>query len=93
MVESTQVFEDSAYEQKHSISLATAEYRERFISDVSYQVDLTLPKGEWYAGNIGVSFTLKQLPTQELFLDFRGVKIGHLTINGEPVTQANIFRD
>jgi len=77
MVEaSSHVLEDTTYEQRHHIALDTAEYREKHISDVAYHVDLSLPKGEWYTGKITVTFMLKQKPSQDLFLDYRGVKIG-----------------
>jgi len=46
------------------------------VTNVSYDVDLVLPKGEWYAGRVAVSFTLKSMPASELYLDFRGVKVG-----------------
>ena len=88
------VHEDTSYEQKHHIALSTAEYRDKHISDVKYNLDLSLPKGDWYTGKYHVSFTLKQKPTQDLFLDFRGIKIGHYHINGVVVNHATkVFRD
>lgn len=59
MVESSsQVHEDTTYEQNFAIALATAEYRDQHIADVAYKVDLSLPKGEWFGGKVEVSFTL-----------------------------------
>ena len=77
MVQSApQVHEDPTYESNYYISLATAEYRDLHVADVAYKVDLSLPKGEWFGGKVEVSFRLLQKPVQDLFLDFRGVKIG-----------------
>lgn len=88
------VHEDTTYEQKHHIALATAEYRDKHIADVKYSLDLSLPKGEWFTGKFSVSFTLKHKPAQDLFLDFRGVKIGHYQINGAAVHSATkVFKD
>jgi len=59
MVESSKlVHEDPTYEQNFYISLATAEERDKHISEVSYKVDLSLPKGEWFGGKVEVAFKL-----------------------------------
>lgn len=49
--------------------------------------------GENYWGNISLSMTLKKVPSKTLFLDFRGVSIGNLTINGTAVNEQSSFRD
>ena len=43
--------------------------------------------GESYFGRMTVHITLNKAPHKQLFLDFRGVSIAHLTINGTPVTE------
>jgi len=63
--------------------VSTAKLRFEAIKDVQYDVDLILPKGDWYAGRVAVTFNLLQMPTSELFLDFRGVKVADLSINNQ----------
>jgi hypothetical protein len=74
---SSLVHEDSTFEVNHHVQQAVADYRDKLIADVTYQVDLSLPKGDWYGGKVTVNFELLDKPTQELFIDFRGIKIGH----------------
>jgi len=94
MVEAvSNIYEDPTYEQKHHIALATAEYRDKHLAEIAYKVDLSLPKGDWYTGKYTMTFILKQKPTQDLFLDFRGIKIGRYQINGHEVQQAKVFRE
>ena len=51
---------------------------------MNYWVDLGLAKGDFFIGRTKVEFKLDQKPTgQDLFLDFRGVKIGNYQINGQ----------
>jgi hypothetical protein len=42
---------------------------------VKYEVSLALPKGEYYFGRVVVKFDVKLIPSKNLSLDFRGVKI------------------
>lgn len=97
MVEAhNQVHEDPTHDVKQSISLATADYRHKIIDpdSISYHVDLSLPKGDWYGGKVTVVFSLRQKPSQDLFLDFHGQKVGHLRVNGaEPSADHRVFRD
>ena len=44
--------EDTDYEKNIYIEQVTAQMRYEHISNVSYKVDLNLPKGEWYTGFI-----------------------------------------
>jgi hypothetical protein len=43
---------------------------------------LALPKGEHYFGRVIVKFDVKLIPNKSLSLDFRGVKIQALEVNG-----------
>jgi hypothetical protein len=43
---------------------------------------LVLPKGEHYFGRVIVKFDVKLIPNKSLSLDFRGVKIQALEVNG-----------
>ena len=72
----SKITEDPLYDKNVYLHVSTAQMRFAAVSDVAYNVDLVLPKGEWYAGRVSVSFTLKSNPTSELYLDFRGVKVG-----------------
>ena len=80
-------FEDVTYDTNHHITRESARFRDSFISEVSYKVDLALPKGDWFHGKVEVKFNLKQeVPaTQSLHLDFRGNKIGSFILNSNPV--------
>jgi hypothetical protein len=79
----TNIIEDPQYDKNVYLHVSTAKMRFEAITNVSYDVDLVLPKGEWYGGKVVVFFTLKSMPTSELFLDFRGVKVGQLDVNGK----------
>lgn len=72
----SQIAEDPLYDKNVYIHIDTAKTRFAAVADVSYHVDLVLPKGEWYSGKVAVTFTLKAIPSSELHLDFRGVKVG-----------------
>ena len=41
-----------------------------------------MPKGEFYFGKVQIKFNVKALPNKFLSLDFRGVKIHSLNVNG-----------
>ena len=48
-----------------------------------------------YFGKVTVHLSLKKVPQKQLFLDFRGVSIGNLKINGALVNdeQVSCFRN
>jgi hypothetical protein len=54
---------------------------------------LALVKGDYFWGKVTVVFGLKKMPTKNLFLDFRGISIGNLKINGTEVKDVNSFYD
>jgi len=39
---------------------------------------------------VTVNLTLKKAPSKQLFLDFRGVSIGNLTVNGTQVKEGGV---
>lgn len=54
------------------------------ISNVDYQVSLSLPKGALYFGKAAISFTLNKVPSgkdEPLFIDFFGTDVANLIIN------------
>jgi hypothetical protein len=75
------IFEDTTYDKNGFVHIDNATFRASVVSDCSYDVTFALPKGENYFGVCQANFTLVTVPTKPLFLDFRGVKIGQLTIN------------
>jgi aminopeptidase N len=46
--------------------------------------------GENYFGKVTVELSLKKAPSKQLFLDFRGVSICNLTINGSQVQEGEV---
>ena len=44
-------------------------------------------------GLMTVTLSLRKAPSKQLFLDFRGLSIGNYKVNGEPVSEVNVFRD
>ena len=55
----SQITADPLYDKNAYLHISTAKMRFETVTDVSYDVDLVLPKGDWYAGRVAVSFTLK----------------------------------
>ena len=70
------IFEDTTYEKNGFVTLDNANFRASIISDCSYDVALALPKGDDFFGVCKATFTLSEVPTKSLHLDFRAVKIG-----------------
>jgi len=82
----TSITEDTEYGKNVHLDLTTANLRFDTVADVSYKVDLQLPKGEWYTGSVQIEFNCKKIPTDDFFLDFRGIKVANLKINEhEPI--------
>ena len=55
------VYEDSLYDKNVYIQLDNAEKRSACIvqNSTSYDVELNLPKGDYYTGNVSIEFELK----------------------------------
>jgi aminopeptidase N len=79
------IFTDKTYEENISMTLANAKFRAATVSNVEYAVDLAMPKGDVFFGKVTTTFDLAALPTKKLYLDFRGLRIAHLKINGAQV--------
>jgi len=60
---------------------------------VEYFVALTMPKGEAYWGKVDIKFGLSKVPSTDLFLDFRGVSIANLNINGVDIPLTDQFKN
>jgi hypothetical protein len=50
------ITEDSDYEKNVYLNIITAKLRYDTVANVSYKVDLTLPKGAWYSGKVTIDF-------------------------------------
>jgi len=81
------IVSDADYESNVYVQKADAEMRAESVSSVSYKTVLCLPKGENFLGRTTVNLSLKKAPAKPLFLDFRGVSIANLTINGTVVQE------
>jgi len=81
-MQTTKIFEEKTYEEKHCLDIETAMYRSSIIENVSYQVTLALPKGANFFGHTVAKFSLTEIPTKMISLDFAGLKISSLVING-----------
>mmetsp|Transcript_9867 Transcript_9867/g.16598 ORF Transcript_9867/g.16598 Transcript_9867/m.16598 type:complete len:90 (-) Transcript_9867:845-1114(-) len=78
------IFEDRTYSSNHFVTHQGAIFRKQHLDNVSYDVSLSLPKGQFYYGTVAVHFDLLKMPSQAkpVYLDFRGVQIGSFKING-----------
>ena len=76
------IFTDKTYEENIPMTLENAQFRAATVSNVRYAMDLAMPKGEFFFGKQTTTFELTALPTKKLYLDFRGLRIAHLKING-----------
>ena len=86
--------EDSTYEKNVYVQAADCVERAQCFKDVSYDVKLNLPRGDWFTGSTEIKFTVKETPNTNLFFDFRGIKIAEYSINGQAVApNANIFKN
>lgn len=68
------------------------------ISNVEYDVALSLPKGATYFGKAAISFDLSKVPganEEPVFIDFFGTDVANLIVNDKAVTAevGSFFRD
>ena len=86
--------EDTTYEKNVFVQAADCVVRAECFSDVSYDIKLNMPRGEWFTGCADIKFKVNKMPTTDLFFDFRGIKIAEYAINGQPVAEnPNIFKN
>jgi hypothetical protein len=81
MVESSGIISDETYEKNIYVQKSDAILRSKFISNVNYTVKLLLLKGETYSGSVTISFELTNPTNDDLYLDFRGLKIANYSVN------------
>ena len=90
------MFVDTTFEKNHFITRAGAQYRVSLISDVSYEVQLAIPKGEVYFGKSLINFSLdakafEMSKTHPVEIDFRGVRVTSIVVNGIAATEGIVF--
>lgn len=68
-----------------------SQYRDKLLEDVSYDVRVALPKGKAFFGQVVATFNVKEMPAEDrpLFMDFYGIHIENLEINGIKINQTN----
>jgi hypothetical protein len=67
------------------MTLDNATFRASIVSNILYHINLALPKGDNFFGKFKTNFSLSEVPTKKFYLDFRGLKIANLRINGHSV--------
>ena len=86
--------EDSTYEKNVFVQAADCVVRAQCFSNVSYDVKLNLPRGDWFTGCVEIKLNVNKAPSNDLFFDFRGIKIAEYAINGQPVAEnPSIFKN
>ena len=75
-MESSPILQDTAFNTNVFLSREDAQMRAKCINDITYKIDLSLPKGTLYCGSAEVQFKLVSHPAKNIFLDFKGLKIG-----------------
>jgi len=83
----------------NQLTLVQAQYRSSLVSNVAYDVKLSLPKGAQYFGKAAISFDLTKLPganEEPIFFDFFGTDVANLIINDKAIPSLAVgpyFRD
>jgi hypothetical protein len=76
------ILSDSHFEQNMYVSQETATQRASCVAEVGYTLTLLLAKGSTYMGETEVTFELTKEPENELKLDYRGLRLGPVVVNG-----------
>lgn len=85
---------DKGYNANITLKKEEAEKRAELISEIEYDFQLALNKGDFYIGKAVVNFYLTKRPEAgELFLNFQSVAIADLLINDKLLSGDNIFVD
>jgi hypothetical protein len=87
-------FNDAEAREHKFISKADCEARSKAITDVNYTLALALLRGgKTFHGDVKIAFTLKEVPADGLFVDYKGKMVLRLVVNGTRVMKGNPFRD
>jgi len=77
---------DKGYKATVLLKKEQAEKRKELISDIEYDYQLALNKGDHYLGKAVINFYLNKEPAKdELFLNFQAIAVAGLTINDTEV--------
>ena len=77
---------DKGYKATVLLKQEQAEKRKSLVSDIEYDFQLALNKGDYYLGKAVINFYLVKAPEKdELFLNFQAMAIANLTVNDTPV--------
>jgi len=83
--------------EDNQLTQVQAQYRAELVSNVEYEVSLSLPKGPMYFGKTIVKFNLSRVPKAgepPLFIDYFGADVSNLSINGKDVgKETNYYRN
>ena len=75
---------DSNYTKNLHLQKEVCQVRTQCLSEVSYDLTLNLPRGEFYSGMILITFKVNQLPqNDDVSIDFRGMNIAEFLINDQ----------
>lgn len=87
--------EDPDFSKNVALYKEEAEKRAKLVSDTKYELLLALQKGDTFNGHITVSFHLDPSYTKsnekDLFLDYHGLGVKDLVINGKSVDSEKAF--
>jgi hypothetical protein len=76
------------------LSKVEVERRKEIASDIEYDYQLALQKGEYYLGNAVINFYVNREPAQgELFLNSNALAVSHLTVNDQAVDANVAFKN
>jgi len=85
---------DSNFKGNHILKEAQARRRVELITDVDYVFSLALNHGDYYLGQVQITFVLKQMPENdhELFINSQAMAIADLKINEHHITEESGFK-
>lgn len=85
---------DPEYKASVLLSKVEVERRKEIASDIEYDYQLALQKGEYYLGNAVINFYVNREPAQgELFLNSNALAVSHLTVNDQAVDANVAFKN
>lgn len=85
---------DPGYLLNVLLSRDDANKRKEIVSDIEYDFQLALQKGEYFFGNAVINFYVNREPEAgELFLNFRAIAISKLTINDAQIEAGAVFKN
>jgi hypothetical protein len=83
---------EKGYNKSVLLKKSEAEKRKALITEVEYDFQVAINHGSHYMGKAVVNFYAKEKPTAgDLFLDFKAMAVGQLTVNDEVKNAAELF--